>query len=531
MPRSAFRPQHTRPVPLAEVAELLGLPREGTADVELTGVSLDSRSVEPGDLYVAVPGTGRHGASFVPQAVEAGAVAVLTDAAGAHLLALDEDETIPVLVVDDARAAVGPVAAFVFESQPESASRPVLIGVTGTNGKTTTTYFANSLLEALGHRTGLIGTIEIVAGGEAIPSRLTTPESTDVHALLALMREKGVTAASMEVSSHAIEYRRVDGVRYDAAGFTNLTQDHLDLHVTMEDYFAAKARLFTPERTGRGVVVVDDSWGRRLADTAPIPVTTLSLAGAPADWTLADSRREGLGTAFELAGPDGSSLRLRTGLPGAFNVANASLAALLVHAAGVPLDRIQQAADDADPFSVEVPGRMQLVGTRPAAVVDFAHNPDALERALAAVRPAEGSGRVIVVFGATGQRDQGKRPLMGAVAVRGAEVVIVTDDDPHDEDPAAIRQDVVEGARSEDGARSLGRTIEEVASRAEAIRRAVELAHEDDVVLVAGRGHEVFQEVKGVNHALDDRVELREALVARGFLGPVDEQIESRTDD
>ncbi len=499
--------------------------------MDLTGVALDSRSVEPGDLYVAVPGTGRHGASFVPPAIEAGAVAVLTDEAGAHLLALDEDEAVPVLVVGDARAAVGPVAALVFDSQPDSGPRPLLLGVTGTNGKTTTTYFVNSLFEALGHRTGLIGTIEIVAGGEPIPSRLTTPESTDVHALLALMREKGVTAASMEVSSHAIEYRRVDGVRYDAVGFTNLTQDHLDLHVTMEDYFAAKARLFTPERATRGVVVVDDPWGRRLADSAPIPVTTLSLAGAPADWRLADSRREGLGTAFELAGPDGRALRLRTGLPGAFNVANASLAALLVHAAGVPLERIQRAADDGDPFSVEVPGRMQLVGTRPAAVVDFAHNPDALERALAAVRPPDGTGRVIIVFGATGQRDQSKRPLMGAVAVRGAEVVIVTDDDPHDEDPAAIRGDVAEGARREDAARGLGRTIEEVAPRAAAIRRAVELAGEDDVVLVAGRGHEVFQEVKGVNHALDDRVELRDALVGRGFLSPVDEQIESTTDD
>ncbi|KHL03191.1 UDP-N-acetylmuramoylalanyl-D-glutamate--2,6-diaminopimelate ligase [Sinomonas humi] len=528
--RSAFRPQHTRPIRLSEVAELLGLPHEGMDDVELTGVSLDSRSVEVGDLYVAVPGSARHGASFVPQAIESGAVAVLTDEAGAHLLAMDDGESVPVLVVDDARAAVGPVAALVFENHPGNGSSPLLLGVTGTNGKTTTTYFANSLFQALGHRTGLIGTIEIVAGGEPIPSRLTTPESTDVHALLALMREKGVTAASMEVSSHAIEYRRVDGVRYDAVGFTNLTQDHLDLHVTMEDYFAAKARLFTPERATRGVVVVDDSWGRRLADSAPIPVTTLSLAGNPADWRLTQSERWGLGTAFELAGPDGQSLRLRTGLPGAFNVANAALAALLVHAAGIPLERIQRAADD-DPFSVEVPGRMQLVGTRPAAVVDFAHNPDALERALDAVRPADGTGRVIIVFGATGQRDQTKRPLMGAVAARGADVVIVTDDDPHDEDPAAIRQEVLEGARNEDAMWGLHRTIEEVAPRAAAIRRAVEVADEDDVVLVAGRGHEVFQEVKGINHALDDRVELRAALVASGFLSPVNEQIESTTDD
>lgn len=530
--RSPFRPLHTQPVPLSEVAGLLGLPREAAGETFVTGVALDSRAVEPGDLYVAVPGTGRHGASFAAQALENGAVAIVTDEAGARLTALDDAVGgVPVLVVTEARAAVGPIAALVFASQPEGAERPLLLGVTGTNGKTTTTYFANALLAALGHLTGLIGTIEILAGGEAIPSRLTTPESTDVHALLALMRERGLTAASMEVSSHAIEYRRVDGVHFDAAGFTNLTQDHLDLHETMDEYFAAKAKLFTPERAAHGVVMVDDAWGRKLAAEAAIPVTTLSVAGEEADWTLASSERDGLGTAFVLRGPGEVSLRLRTGLPGQFNVANAALAALLVHSAGTPLEEIQRAVGAADPFSVEVPGRMQLVGTAPAAVVDFAHNPDALERALDAVRPPHGAGRVVVVFGATGQRDQGKRPIMGAVAVRGADVVIVTDDDPHDEDPAAIRAEVLEGARAEDRAGSLDRVVEEVAPRADAIRRAVELARAEDVILVAGRGHEVFQEVNGVNLDLDDRVELRAALEARGFRTVGAEQIESTTDD
>ncbi|MGN6403281.1 UDP-N-acetylmuramoyl-L-alanyl-D-glutamate--2,6-diaminopimelate ligase [Sinomonas sp.] len=529
---SVFRPQRTDPVSLAAIADFLGLPHESLDEVSVTGVTLDSRSVQPGDLYVGVPGTGRHGASFAVQAVDAGAAAILTDEAGARLIAVDDSLTeVPVLVVHNARAAVGPVAALVFRSQPQDEAPLVLIGVTGTNGKTTTTYFANALLAALGHRTGLIGTIEIVAGGEAIPSRLTTPESTDVHALLALMRERGVTAASMEVSSHAIEYRRIDAVRYDAVGFTNLTQDHLDLHGTMEEYFAAKAKLFSAERAARGVVVVDDEWGRRLAAESPIPVATLSLTGQEADWRLSASAPSGLGTEFELAGPGGSVLRLRTGLPGAFNVANAALAALLVHASGEPLSRIQEAAADSDPFSFEVPGRMQLIGERPAAVVDFAHNPDALERALAAVRPATPGGRVILVFGATGQRDQGKRPLMGAVGVRGADVVIVTDDDPHDEDAAAIRSEVMAGALTENESGRLGRRVEEVAPRAAAIRRAVELARPDDVVLVAGRGHEVFQEVHGVNHALDDRVELRAALAARGFLSAATEQIESTTDD
>lgn len=538
--QSVFRPQNTQPVPLTAIADLLGLPHETLGNVHVSGVTLDSRMVVPDDLYVAVPGAARHGASFAVQAVEAGATAILTDDAGARLIALDDSlAEVPVLVVDDARAAAGPVAASVFRSQPEDADHMLLLGVTGTNGKTTTTYFANALLAALGHRTGLIGTIEIVAGGEAIPSRLTTPESTDVHALLALMRERGVTAASMEVSSHAIEYRRIDGVRYDAVGFTNLTQDHLDLHGTMDEYFASKARLFTPERAARGVVIVDDEWGRRLAKESPIPVTTLSLGrshgetagGSGADWTLSASTRWGLGTAFELRGPDAAVLRLRTGLPGAFNVSNAALAALLVHTAGIPLERVQEAVDASDPFTVEVPGRMQLVGQRPAAVVDFAHNPDALERALEAVRQPSSSARVILVFGATGQRDQSKRPLMGAIAARGADVVIVTDDDPHDEDAAAIRAEVMAGVIEENEASGLRRVVEEVAPRESAIRRAVEVARPEDVVLVAGRGHEVFQEVQGVNHALDDRVELRAALAAHGFLSAGNEQIESTTDD
>lgn len=536
----ALRPARVEPVALAEIAELLGLPSAGLEDAApITGASLDSRAVCPGDLYFALPGASRHGADFAQQAVDAGAAAILTDDDGARRVALSESlARVPTLVVDHPRSTVGPVSALVYgtnravaegsgPAEGTTAQRTLLLGVTGTNGKTTTTYFANSLLRALGRRTGLIGTIEISAGGEAIPSKLTTPESTDVHAVLALMRERGVTAASMEVSSHAIEFGRVDGVRFDAAAFTNLTQDHLDLHGTMDEYYAVKARLFTPERAARGVVTVDDAWGRRLAAEAPIPVTTLATgaataagadaAGVPAaDWTVAAEKPWGVGTAFELRHRDAGTLRVRTGLPGAFNVANAALATLLVVASGAPLAEVQQALD-ADPFTVEVPGRMQLVGTAPAAIVDFAHNPDALERALEAVRPRSGPGRVIVVFGATGQRDALKRPIMGAVAARGADVVVVTDDDPHDEDAAAIRAEVIAGARAEDARNGLGRRIDEVGDRAAAIRHAVGLARGEDVILVAGRGHEVYQEVKGVNLVLDDRVELRSALAEAGF--------------
>jgi UDP-N-acetylmuramoyl-L-alanyl-D-glutamate--2,6-diaminopimelate ligase len=517
-------------VRLDAIGEAIGIPVPGSsAEIGVTGISLNSRTVERGDLYVALPGAARHGADFVAQAVDRGAVAVLTDDAGARLLALSADTAVPVLVVDGPRNVVGPLSAMIYRSQPAPGQPPRLFGVTGTNGKTTTTYFINSLLRALGQRTGLIGTIEILAGGEPIPSLLTTPESTDVHALLALMRERGLDAASMEVSSHAVSFQRVDGVVFDVAGFTNLTQDHLDLHGTMEEYFATKADLFTSRRARAAAITVDDEWGRRLAATAGIPVTTLatSLAAGAAHWTVTATAPRGLGTEFTLAGPDGAALHAHTGLPGAFNVANAALAIVMVLAGGADAAAVQAALTEHDPFTVAVPGRMQLVAEEPAAVVDFAHNTDALARAIEAVRsPAEGS-RVIVVFGATGQRDQGKRPAMGAIAARLADVVIVTDDDPHDEDAAAIRADVLTGARAAQEQDALDCVIEEIYPRDAAIQRAAELARPQDTILVAGRGHEVWQEVKGVNLALDDRVELRNALTARGFNVLQDDRIES----
>ncbi|WP_432395647.1 UDP-N-acetylmuramoyl-L-alanyl-D-glutamate--2,6-diaminopimelate ligase [Pseudarthrobacter sp. L19] len=558
---AAFRPAAVAPVPLETLGGWIGVVVPGaSAAVDVTGISLNSRTVLPGDLYVALPGASRHGADFVAQAVEAGAVAVLTDDAGARLLALSNDIAVPVLVTSEPRTLVGRLSALIYRSRPErgigqgtdshgtdstsdGAANPVpaLYGVTGTNGKTTTTYFTNALLRALGRRPGLIGTIEILAGGEPIPSLLTTPESTDVHALLALMRERGLDAASMEVSSHAIAFHRVDGVDFDVAGFTNLTQDHLDLHGTMEEYFQTKARLFTPELARAAVVTVDDEWGRRLAGLAAgtgLPVTTLAAAvtetdaagsdaGADADWTVTGTTARGLGTDFVLRHRDGAILTVHTGLPGGFNVANAALATVMVLAGGATVEAVQAALDAADPFTVAVPGRMQLVATEPAAVVDFAHNPDALARALEAVRSPDPGSKVIVVFGATGQRDQGKRPAMGAIAARLADIVIVSDDDPHDEDAAAIRADVLAGALEAQQTSSPDCTVLEVFPRDEAIRKAVELAGPGDTILVAGRGHEVWQEVKGVNLALDDRVELRTALTARGFTVLDDQRIES----
>jgi len=488
-------------------------PTPGHEDVQLTGVSLNPQTVQPGDVFLAISGAKRHGAEFLADAVAHGALAVITDAAGNELIGLDSP--VPVGVVRDVRAIAATAAASIYGTDSMA---PELFAVTGTNGKTTTTFMIRALLEALGRATGIIGTIEISARGHVIPSVLTTPEATQLHGLLARMNEQGVQSVAMEVSSHSLSYGRVDGLSFAVSGYTNLTQDHLDLHGSMDDYFATKARLFEPERSGQAVVLVDDHYGRRLAAEARIPVHTLSMQPdhPEADWKVVELRPSGLGHAFTLAHRSGQRLSARTALPGAFNVANAALATTMVLASGVEPDKLQEALDSHDPLSLAVPGRMQVIAEAPVAVVDFAHNSDAIAKALESLPTAEG-GRRIIVFGATGERDTSKRPDMGAVAARHADVVIVTDDDPHDEDPAPIREQVAAGARQAITAEGLQVELHNVAPRERAVEFAVSLANVNDAILVAGRGHEVSQEVAGINVSLDDRVELARALSRHGY--------------
>ncbi|GAA0197173.1 UDP-N-acetylmuramoyl-L-alanyl-D-glutamate--2,6-diaminopimelate ligase [Glutamicibacter creatinolyticus] len=493
-------------------------------DLELTGVSLNPQTVQPGDVFLAISGAKRHGAQFLPDALANGALAVITDAAGQELIG--SQAQVPVGIVPDVRAIAATAAAAVYGTD---AGTPELFGVTGTNGKTTTTFMIRSLLEDLGRNTGLIGTIEMSVRGRIIPSVLTTPESTQLHGLLARMGEQDVQAVAMEVSSHSLSYNRVAGLKFAVAGYTNLTQDHLDLHGSMEEYFATKARLFEPERCEQAVVLVDDQYGRKLAENARVPVTTLSLdaANPAAQWVVDELAPSGLGHAFTLRHRDGHRLALRTGLPGLFNVANAALAVCMVLASGVDPQRLQQVLDAHDPLSLSVPGRMQVISEQPVAVVDFAHNSDALIKALGSLRPGDG-GRRIIVFGATGERDTTKRPDMGAVAVRNADIVIVTDDDPHDEDPAQIREQVAAGAQAEIDAGGHGVKLYNVAPRDAAVEFAVSLANPADAILVAGRGHEVSQEVAGIDVALDDRQELAQALSKHGFtpLSPIAQTID-----
>ena len=500
-------------------------------DVLVTGVTLDSRAVQPGDLYAALPGANVHGAAFVSAALDLGAVAVLTDPAGAAMLAPGE-VPVPVLVVPEPRAVLGGVAALVYG---HACQKLTMLGITGTNGKTTTAYLLDSALRALGRVTGLIGTVETRIGQDRIKSVRTTPESVDLHALFAVMLERGVDTCTMEVSSHALSLHRVDGVRYDVVAFTNLTQDHLDFHGTMEDYYLAKASLFTPERAVRAVVCVDDEWGQRLARESGVPAVTISSRhDVPADWQIQASGSDD--SAFELVG-DGRRLSLRSALPGDFNRVNTGVAALMLLAAGHAGDAIEQALAG-DPH---VPGRMERVivagdqglqglqgmdqSRMPLAVVDFAHTPEAVAAALKALRHNT-SGSLIVVLGAGGDRDPGKRAAMGAAAAAHADLVVVTDDNPRSEDPASIRAAVLGGAVAQDQQAGLSRPsaepsperIREIGDRASAIREAVALAGAGDTVVVLGKGHESGQDIAGVVHPFDDRTELRAALGALGAL-------------
>ena len=497
-----------------------------TLGLKVTGVVSDNRYVRPGDVFVALPSLAgtQHGARFAADAVARGAVAVVTDAAGVGCAGA---LPIPVVETPDPRAIVGKLAAAAYR-QP--AARLKTFGVTGTNGKTTTAYQLEHLLGLLGHTCGLIGTVELKAGGQALPATLTTPEAADLQALLAVMVERQVTHLAMEVSSHSLVLGRVNGITFDCVGFTNLSADHLDFHGTMDNYLAAKAALFTLEHSRRAVVTVDSLWGIRLAQMSQVPTATLLTAPAgtvdyPLDqapnWQVADVAPHGTGHRFTLRHQDGRALTTSVAAPGYFNVSNAALAVTMVIEAGASVEQVAAVLDHPGGLGGVVPGRMEVIGDgsygSPRVIVDFAHNAEALELALCALRSTT-TGSLIVVFGAPGDRDRTKRPLMGRVAVERADVVVVTDDDPHSEAPAAIRQEVLVGARAAHAnLEHRGNvTLVEIASRAEAIAQAIADAQAGDTVLIAGRGHETIQEVGGVEFNLDDRLEARRALEMRG---------------
>ncbi|MEV6849978.1 UDP-N-acetylmuramoyl-L-alanyl-D-glutamate--2,6-diaminopimelate ligase [Actinoplanes sp. NPDC051411] len=492
------RPQTVAPHRLTALAELLPAALTG-ADAQVSGITNSSQSVRPGDLYAALPGANRHGAEFIPAAREAGAVAVLTDPSG---FPAARASGLPVLVTDDPRAVLGAAAAAIY-GDPSAKLR--MIGITGTAGKTSTAYLIESGLRADGQATGLIGTVETRLGDLVVDSVRTTPEAPDLQGVLAAAVEQDVTSVVMEVSSHALAVGRVNGIRFEVGGYTNFGLDHLDFHRDVDDYFAAKARLFDG-RCRFEVLNHDDPALKVLHKPATI---TYSAAGdRSATWWASDVRPSAFGQRFVANGPGGCRVEAGVALPGRHNVANALLALAALVAAGV------DAATAARGIAAckGVPGRLEQVDApgEILGVVDYAHKPDAIVAALLALRElaAGRGGKVLAVIGAGGDRDTGKRPLMGAAAAHGADLVIVTDDNPRTEDPAQIRAALRAGAE-EAGAPA---EIIEVADRREAIGEAVRRAGSGDVIALLGKGHERGQEVNGEMLPFDDRIELAAAL-------------------
>ncbi|WP_235870573.1 UDP-N-acetylmuramoyl-L-alanyl-D-glutamate--2,6-diaminopimelate ligase [Rhodococcus xishaensis] len=533
-PESGLRPSNPPETDLADLAVRIGARLEwvgpehphGSARMTVTGVELRAQTVRPGDLFAALPGAQTHGAQFVVTALAAGAVAVFTDDTGLasvseRLVAAGSTMSLPVLVHPDPRRVLGEASATIYGSPSE---RMQVIGITGTSGKTTSSYLIEAGLAAAGRSMGLVGTIETRVAGRCVPSALTTPEAPQLHALFAAMYERGIDTVVMEVSSHALALGRVDGVRFSIGAFTNLSQDHLDFHKDFDDYFATKSRLFAADSTVRAdsaVVCIDDEWGVRMAEIArranpdqPDAVVTIGTRvdaqgewEYQPDWTAGPSQPTTLGSqVFTLKGPDRATREVSLRLPGQYNVANAALAAAVCVAAGVDLDTALAGIAE-----VDVPGRVQRVdrGQDFLAVVDYAHKPAALEAVIATLR-GQTSGRIAVVVGAGGDRDTGKRTLMGEMGARGADLLVITDDNPRTEDPAAIRAALAAGALAVPSAER--GEVREIGDRAEAIGVAVLWARPGDVVLVAGKGHETGQEINGVKYPFDDREVLREAI-------------------
>jgi UDP-N-acetylmuramoyl-L-alanyl-D-glutamate--2,6-diaminopimelate ligase len=491
------RPANAVRTPLATLVAWLGADVRGTlGDLGVTGISLSSQRIQPGDLYAALPGARAHGVDFAGAAVASGAVAVLTDAAGAERADVD----VPILVVDNPRSVLGRLAARVY-GDPAAVMR--MIGVTGTQGKTTTTRLLEGGLTHSGATAAVIGTVGTRVAGADVKTALTTPEAPDLHGLFAMMRERGVTTCAMEVSSHALVMGRVDGVVFDVAVFLNLGRDHLDFHRDIDDYFDAKASLFTPQRARLGLANVDDEHGRLLLERATIPMRTFSAGGSDADWRASDVELTAEGSAFVITTPTGDRISAGCPLPGYFNVSNTLAAVAAAGEAG--LDPAVVAAGIADGGGV--PGRLERVdaGQDFAVVVDYAHKPDAVAAAIQTLRPLT-DGRVIVVLGAGGDRDPGKRPIMAEIAARLADVFVITDDNPRTEDPSAIRAAMLAGITD-----PVAEVIE-LGDRRAAIREAVRMARQGDIVLIAGKGHETGQEIDGVVHPFDDRDVVREEL-------------------
>ena len=479
---------------IASVAAIANGNLIGDSTTLITGVSVSSKDVQKGDLFVALPGEKSHGAEFVAEAFSLGAVAVLTDAAGAAKIS-----QLPVIVSNNPRRAAGVISAW-FYSEPMRDLYSV--GVTGTNGKTTVTTLLHQIMSAAGRESGLIGTVETLIGAEIIPSKRTTPESTELQALSAVMRERHMRNLVMEVSSHAISLERIRGSHFAVVAFTNLSQDHLDFHKTMQAYFEAKAKLFTFEFADLAVINIDDSYGVKLAELTELPVMTVSRDNQSATWHYASITKDYVGAHVAIRGSGGILIEGKVHLHGGYNFDNLLMAVAIASESGI--DPIDIAA--ILPQLTGAGGRLESVrlGQNFTALVDYAHSPDAVARVLETAHEIN-DGRIIAVLGCGGDRDSSKRALMGKALHEGSDVAFFTSDNPRTEKAESILVQM-----------TLGLDIQPpsaiIQDRSEAIKAAVNEAKDGDLVLILGKGHEKGQEISGVVHTFDDRVELARAI-------------------
>ncbi len=492
---SQLRPIGNFQKTLKDLTKFLGV-EEFTPDISFTGLTHDSRKVESGDLFLALPGGTMHGSKYVDDVIAKGAVAVLTDKQGLLIVG----DRIPCIMVDDPRLIAGDVASWFYQGPFLSLDA---VGITGTNGKTTTSALLEQLWRMNNRTTGFIGTIGIAIDGEEFESTFTTPEAADLQSVAATMRERHVRNLVMEVSSHALVQHRMNGSKFSVAGFTQLTQDHLDFHGTMENYFLAKSKLFLPEFTEKAVVNIDSVHGRRLFDEAQVDTQSLSRDDKSAQWHYDTYYQldNGAGYQVVIRGTGGILIEGRFPLLGLHNLDNGLLAIALAVNTGVdPL------VISANMHSLSAPqGRLEPVsiGQKFIALVDFAHTPDAVTRALATARQMT-HGRLIAVLGCGGDRDKAKRPLMGQALREGADFAIFTSDNPRSEDPLVILNEMV-------GSGTGKNEIVEVERRG-AIAIAVAEADDGDCIIVLGKGHERGQEIPGIKQPFDDRIELARAI-------------------
>ncbi len=448
-------------------------------DVFVNGISNKSKEIDSNELFVAFPGEKTHGAKFVQEAIQNGAKAVLTDSIGADLIS---ENSVPVLISKDLKKIVGEVSSYIYENPSHKID---VFGVTGTNGKTTTAWLLKAGLENCGIETGLLGTAGIDIPGLKVESERTTPEATELQKILALAFQSGAKAISMEVSSHALTLGRVNGTKFKAVGFTNLSQDHLDFHKNMQDYFEAKSLLFDDYFSKDAVITTNDSWGKTLEKMTKLKVETLG-GDVENYWRVTDITAALGHVDFKLINFNKQSFNINLSFAGSFNAYNASLAIALANKLDIDLLRFIKGLEN-----IQIPGRMQpvIVPGAPLAIVDYAHSPEAIDNVLSTLRK-ETKGNLITIIGAGGNRDKEKRPMMGSAVEKYSDLIIVTDDNPRDEKPEDIRKLIISGINDK-------KNVFEIGNRKEAIQKAISMADEFDTIAVLGKGHENYQEIKG----------------------------------